>query len=102
MMKISYERVLKPKFGRGEPDESVIAAREKDLAQFLPVLETGLLDKAWIVGELTVADFTLASTFMLRDGANICLAKNPNIARWIEQVEKKAAWRKAVAEMGLA
>lgn len=99
--KVSFERVLKPVMGRGEPDENAIAQYLNDIDQFLPVLEAQLEGKPWVVGELTVADFTLASTFMLRDKANISLAGFENIQRWLNQIEARPSWQKAVAEMSL-
>ena len=101
MQKVSFERVIKAKFGRGEPDEDAISQQLKDMDQFLPVLENNLVGKDWVAGDLSLADFALASTFMLRDQANISLVDFPNVQRWIEQMESRPAWQKAVAEMGL-
>jgi glutathione S-transferase len=42
MQKLTFERVFKAKFGRGAPDPEVVRAQEKDLAQFLPILDAAL------------------------------------------------------------
>jgi len=96
MQKVAFERFIKSKFGMGKPDEEVIASQLKDVRQFLDVLEINMLDKEWVTGKLSVADFALASTFMFRKQANISLATTPNVQKWIERVESKNSWQSAV------
>ena len=50
MQRVAFERVMKSKFGMGEPDEKAIAPQLKDIDQFLPVLDANLKDKEWVVG----------------------------------------------------
>src|SRR5262249_49334243 len=69
MMRIVFERLLKSKFGMGEPDEISLNGSLKEVAQFLPVLEANLSDKDWVAGQLSVADFAVASTFVFRKSA---------------------------------
>src|SRR5262245_45591282 len=38
MQAVGFERVLKPQFGMGEPDETVIAAKMKEIDRFMPIL----------------------------------------------------------------
>ncbi len=97
MQKLSFERFLKSKFGMGDPDKSVIDAELKNVDQFLAVLEIGLKGKDWIAGELSVADFALASTFMYRIQADISLDDLPNVANWIERLESRKSWQDAFA-----
>jgi len=97
MQKLSFERFLKSKFGMGEPDQSVVEAELKNVDQFLAVLEIGLKGKDWIAGELSVADFALASTFMYRKQADISLDGLPNVANWIERLESRKSWQDAFA-----
>ena len=97
MQKLSFERFLKSKFGMGEPDQSVVEAELKNVDQFLAVLEIGLKGKDWIAGELSVADFALASTFMYRNQADISLDGLPNVANWIERLESRNSWQDAFA-----
>ena len=66
MQSVAFERLIKSKFGMGEPDENAIAAKLKDIDQFLPVLDANLVGKDWVAGELSLADFAIASTFMFR------------------------------------
>lgn len=97
MQKLSFERFLKPKFGMGDPDQSVIEAELKNVDQFLAVLEIGLEAKDWIAGDLSVAEFALASTFMYRAQSDIALDDLPNVTAWIERLEARPSWQDAYA-----
>jgi glutathione S-transferase len=99
MQKLSFEAVLKAKFGMGDPDPDVVEAERKNTAQFLTVLERGLAGRDWIAGALSLADFYLATTFMYRDPAGISLDALPNVAGWIERLEARDSWQKAVAPL---
>jgi glutathione S-transferase len=97
MQKLSFEVVLKEKFGMGAPDPAVVEAERKNTAQFLAVLERGLEGRDWIAGDLSLADFYLATTFMYRDQAGIALDDLPDVAGWIARLEARESWQKAVA-----
>jgi len=97
MQKLSFERFLKSNFGMGDPDQGVIDAEIGNVDQFLAVMEIGLEGKEWIAGELSVADFALASTFMYRKQSDISLDKLPNVANWIERLEGRKSWQDAFA-----
>lgn len=97
MRSVSFERYMKPKFGTGDPDETAIAPQLKDMAQFLAVLDGALAGKDWVTGELSLADFAIATTFGYRDVAGISLAEYPNVAAWIARLEARPSWQKAAA-----
>ena len=69
MQRVAFERLLKSKFGMGEPDEKALEGPLKDIAQFLAVLDENLSNKEWVAGELSIADFAVASTFVYRKGS---------------------------------
>ena len=50
MQRIVFERLLKSKFGMGDPDEKSLEGSLKEVAQFLAVLEANLSDKEWVAG----------------------------------------------------
>jgi glutathione S-transferase len=102
MQKLSFELFLKEKFGMGEPDAAVIEAERKATDQFLDVLEQGLAGQDWIVGNLSLADFYLATTFMYRSQAGIALDARPAVAAWIERLEARESWQKAMAPLNAA
>jgi glutathione S-transferase len=97
--KLSFEKVLKERFGRGKPDDNVIAAETKETTKLLGVFDRGLEGRSWIAGDLSIADFALASTFTLRREAGIELDKFANVAQWIDRLESRASWAKAIAPM---
>ncbi len=99
MQKLSFEVVLKERFGMGDPDPTVVEAERKATDQFLAVLESELEGRDWIAGGLSLADFYLATTFMYREPAGISLASLPNVAGWIERLEARESWQKAVAPL---
>lgn len=99
MQKLSFERFLKAKFGMGDADQAVIDAELKNVDQFLAVLETGLEGKDWIAGDLSVADFALASTFMYRAQSDISLDALPNVKNWINRLEVRKSWQDAFAPL---
>jgi glutathione S-transferase len=97
--KLSFEKVLKEKFGRGKPDQVVIDAEGKETTKLLGVLDTGLAGREWIAGDLSIADFALASTLTRRKAAGIDLEPFANVAAWIARLESRASWQKAVEPM---
>jgi glutathione S-transferase len=99
--KLTFEKVLKEKFGRGKPDENVIAAESKETTKLLGVLDEGLAGRNWIAEDLSIADFALASTLTRRKAAGIELAPFPNVAAWIDRLESRDSWRKAIEPVPL-
>jgi len=99
MQKVAFERVLKTRFGMGEPDEAVITTQMKEVDRCLKVLDGGLTGREWIAGKLSVADFALASTFTHRDAAKISLADVPAVSEWIQRVESRDSWKQAAAPL---
>jgi glutathione S-transferase len=99
MQRISFERVVKKALGRGEPNEEAIAGQIKDTEQFLGVFEIGLGDNDWIAGDLTVADFALATTFQYRKPAKISLDAFPKVEAWISRMDERESWQKAIAPL---
>jgi glutathione S-transferase len=97
MQSVAFERLIKSKFDMGEPDENAIAAKLKDIDQFLPVLDANLVGKDWVAGDLSIVDFAIASTFMFRKGANISLGETPEVTAWIERLEALESWQSAAA-----
>ena len=96
MQRIVFERLLKSKFGMGDPDEKSLEGSLKEVAQFLAVLEANLSDKEWVAGQLSIADFAVASTFVFRKSAGISLESAPHVSGWIDRLESRESWQAAV------
>lgn len=99
VQRVVFERMLKKRFGRGEPDEAKIAGDLKDISQLLGVLDGNLADKEWVAGALSLADFAVASTFPYREPARISLDESPRVAAWIDRLEARPSWQKAVTPL---
>jgi glutathione S-transferase len=96
MQTIAFERFFKAKFGMGPSDEAVIASKLAEVERFMPVLDQGASGQEWLAGKLSLADFAVASTFMLREPAGISLANAPNVNAWIHRVEALPSWQRAL------
>jgi glutathione S-transferase len=96
MQRVAFERVQKKGFGRGEPDEASIAGELKTIADLLGLLDNALAGKEWITGTLSLADFALATTFTLRKSAKLGVEAFPNVIAWIERLEARPSWQKAI------
>ncbi len=97
MQKVAFERVLKPLFGRGEADEASIAGDLKTVAELLGILDAALAGKEWITGQLSLADFALATTFQYRRPAQLGVENFPNVEAWIARLEARSSWQRAIA-----
>jgi glutathione S-transferase len=94
---VSFQRFMKPRFGMGAPDEASIASELKEIARFLPVLDGGLAERDWIAGDLSIADFAIATTLVYRDAAGIDCSAAPNVLAWMARIEERPSWQKAAA-----
>jgi glutathione S-transferase len=63
------------------------------------VFDQGLTGGDWIAGDLSVADFALGTTLTQRKAAGIDLEPFANVAAWIDRLESRESWQKAVAPM---
>ena len=99
MQRVAFERFVKSKFGMGEPDEKALEGPLKEIAQFLAVLDANLSDKHWVAGELSVADFAVASTFVYRKPSSISLETAPHVSAWIDRLEARPSWQAATRPM---
>ena len=97
--RLTFERVLKARFGRGAPDETLIETEMKETTKLLGVLDKNLTTREWVAGELSIADFAIASTLTLRDAAQIPIREVPAVAEWLQRLEALDSWQKAVAPM---
>lgn len=97
--RLSFERVLKQRFGIGEPDEKLVETEMSETMKLLGVLDQRLAERDWVAGDLSIADFALASTLTLRREAQIDLDGLPSVNAWIDRLESRDSWRKAIEPM---
>lgn len=91
----SFERQFKPMFGMGPADEAAVDKALADCARMLPVLESALSGKDYVCDTLSLADFSLASTFPLAAAAGIDLAGHAAVSAWYARMEALPAWDRA-------
>ncbi len=92
-----YERVVKPFFGKSEPDLAEVAKGEQRFHRVAPILDAQLARQRFVVGDaVTVADFSLGAALNLSQMAQIPLEPYPNITRWYAELSQLPGWRKSM------
>lgn len=95
VQRITFERLFRPAFGLGAPDEAAIAEPLRETAHLCRILDRALMDRPWIAGTLSLADFTLASTFVYRGPTGLSLSRTPALADWLARLEARPSWEVA-------
>jgi glutathione S-transferase len=90
-----FENFVKAVTGRGPADPAEVARGEALVAQFAPVLDAHLAGKTWVSQDrLTLADFSLASSFALAGPARLPIAPYANLRAWLGRVQGLDAWKR--------
>jgi glutathione S-transferase len=91
----TFQKLLKPMFGMGEPDQGKIEEALTNFRRFAAVLDKRLDGKRHVVGEaLTLADLTLASSLMYAKQTDVPLGEFSNVHGWFSRMSEMDAWRK--------
>ncbi len=96
--KVGFERILKPMFGRGEPDPAVIAAGEREFETCAGILNTALEGREYVATQLSIADFAIAPTADFGVMAGLSFDKFPNAKAWFERVSSRDSFKKSAAQ----
>ena len=89
-----FEHIIKPAFGMGSADQSVVEEATGFFKRFGAVLDDHLRGRTWLVGDaLTVADVAVAITLPYAGSARIPLDGFPEIERWHARLSELPAWR---------
>ena len=90
-----FENFVKAVSGRGPADPAEVARGEALVAQYAPVLDAHLAGKTWVAQDrLTLADFSLASSFALAGPARLPIAPYANLRAWLGRVQELDAWKR--------
>lgn len=93
-----FENVVKSLFRLGEASPSEIARGAEMMARLGPVLDAALSGSRYLAGDaMTVADLTLAGSFMRAEEAQYPIASYPAIGRWLDEMRALPAWSQALA-----
>jgi glutathione S-transferase len=92
---LTFQRVLKPMMGLGEPDAGKIEEALANFRRFAAVLNERLSVREYVVGDsMTLADLTLASSLMYVKQAEVPLTEFPNLQAWLSRISNMEAWKK--------
>jgi glutathione S-transferase len=92
----TFQKLLKPMYGMGEPDQSKIEEALTNFRRFAAVLDRRLDGKRHVVGDsLTLADLTLASSLMYAKQTEVPLGEFPNVQAWFSRISDIDAWKKS-------
>ncbi len=93
-----FEKFVKSLSGLA-PDPVEVARGEGLFSQFAPVLDAHLAGRTWVVGDgLTLADFSLASSFALAGPARLPIADYANLRAWLGRVQELPAWTRTAPQ----
>jgi glutathione S-transferase len=98
MSKVAFENIVKRMTRRGEPDAARIAEGAAEFATFTKVLDGALVDRDYVAGPLTLADFALAAHYSLTEAAGLDLGDHRRVAAWLARVGDRASMQRALAE----
>lgn len=93
--KVTWERILKPMFGMGTPDEAAIATGTRDFETCAGVMDAALDNKDWIAGELSIADFSIAAWADFGMQGGLSLDKFPRAKAWFNRISERDSFRKS-------
>ncbi|HEY7726216.1 MAG TPA: glutathione S-transferase family protein [Anaeromyxobacteraceae bacterium] len=82
-------------FWQTSGDRQAAEAARKELARWLPVLESALVGRAWLEGAFSLADVAHAPHLWMIVEGGFDLAPYPGVRAWLERVLARPAWRKA-------
>lgn len=92
---LAFQRVIKKRFGMGEPDEAKIEEALGGFRRYAAVLNQTLEGKQFIVGNaLTLADLTVACSLMYSEPSGAPVAEFPNVQAWFARIRELDAWKK--------
>jgi glutathione S-transferase len=93
--RLIWERRVKPFLGKGGNDPNIIADAQASLDRFLPVLDRQLAGKDYVLGKLSIVDFSMAPVLDIMSFVDVDLKPYANITAWLERLRAKPYWKDA-------
>lgn len=92
-----FENKIKQVFFGGETDQTAVDEALSFLSQQLPPIEAQLSKHAFLAGDkLTIADIIAYSYFSTTPHSGVDLNPYPKISAWIETIEARPSFQKAM------
>jgi glutathione S-transferase len=98
--KVAFERYLKPRVGKGDADDAVVAAGTAEFQKQTGILETSIGNREYVAGKLSVADFVLAPIFALGGMVGLETAPFPRVDAWLKRLLARPSMARAMADGG--
>ena len=99
-MKIVYQRVFHPMFGK-PVDEEVVSAARTELAKTIAIMETQLGKTSYLTGDApTLADigFLPYIEYLFAGNSGDVITSSPNVARWWTAMSTRPSWKTATGK----
>jgi glutathione S-transferase len=91
----TFQKLLKPMFGMGEPDQAKLEEALTNFRRFATVLNNRLDGKRYIVGDsLTLADLTVATSLMYAKQTDVPVGEFANVQSWFSRISELDGWKK--------
>ena len=101
MSKVAFERIVKKLTGQGEPDAAAIQIGCAEFAKLTSVLEAALRarpESAYLAGEVSLADFALASHYSLAARCGLDLGPFQSVREWLARVLGRESMKRALSD----
>lgn len=95
IVQLAVEKIFKP-MGDKEPDLNALKIANQEFVKYAKVLDAQLKGKNFVLGQLTVVDFSLAASLYMRNQLNLNLSSYTHLNNWLSQVERRPSWIKAL------
>jgi glutathione S-transferase len=93
------ENFVKPLTGRAT-DPVEVARGEVLIAKYASILDAHLADRTWVSqNRVTLADYSLASSFALAGPARLPIAAYAHLRSWLGRVQELDAWQRTAPPM---
>jgi glutathione S-transferase len=96
----AFEKLFKPIFLKQQPDEAALAAGAKAFHVAAPVLDAQLKGKDFVLGKLTLADFSVGACFSYAEPAGLPWGDYTHIRAWWARLNEVPAWKSTAPKMG--
>ncbi len=97
--KVAFERLLKPMQGNGQPDPDVVERGKTEFLTFAAVLDRSLRGRDYVAGDLSIADFILASVLSVGTTIGLGVDPFPDLGAWLGRILARESMRRVLADV---